>query len=534
MVQITELLCKIEDDTSISTLTEHIVDVATTKSNRLTIDQISNIAGRLESALLHKFPCVHGIQHDGYRIYCAANIGRIQKSTDWTKLIADAKKIPNLADRGFVLAKIASHLPPKHSGLRDQLLAGVVADATALPGGFDRAQALSNVATIYESFDKSKCKKLLVDAMACANESEPVTATTLRRNLIDLSHRIDPDLAQELVSGMDDDPVRIRARLELQHDLNVLAATRDIQTQTAKKQSISKPGFRQTENEELNTVPSPAVLPAMAWRALAQLNGGVGIAYSPSELKDFIAGSSALPLSESFPVLNWALSCASKLYANTDQAGTILRQLFDSTCASATLCLGLIARCSVGGSSRESNIPLEMPTDSFIIHAGDSEAAQSVIHEWIIKNVKEFLLICDPYLNVEDIAILRSVLETRLDVAVTFVTDLSRFDSSSVADQFNAHWRQIMAVPPPATDIVLLTTESSGTFPIHDRWWITKDSGLRVGTSLSGLGARRTSEISEIEEGAAKLFREELEPFVSRQVRSHAGERLKFLMFTLE
>lgn len=534
LVKVVDLLAEIDDDTNLSTLTEHIVDASACRSNRLTVDQTSDIVRRLENVMSRKFPCKHGIKHDGYRIYCEANIGRIKKSFDWAKSISDASKIPNLADRGHVMAKIASHLPPKLSATRDQLLNQVLADSISLPACFDRVQALSNIATIYEGFDKSKCKRILIDAMTYANQSEPYAASSLRRNIIDLSHRIDPGLAQELVSGLDDDPARLQARIELKHEIEVLDAARNIQKQTSKNLSQSKPGFRESSGDAVEKLPSPEVLPSMAWRALAQLNGGVGIAYSPNELKDFVAGASTLPLSTSFPVLNWALSCASKLYCNTDQAGTILRQLFESTYASTALCLGLIARCSTGMLSPTSQVLCEVPRDSTIVHAGDSTTGLSVIHNWIHEKVDDFLLVCDPYLNIEDLAVLKYVLETRRNITVTLVSDLSRFDDKTVVDQFNAHWRQIMAMPPPVTDIVLMVTESTKTFPIHDRWWVTKGSGLRIGTSLNGLGVRRASEISEVGEVEALQFFQELEPFISRQVRSHAGERLKFRLFSLE
>jgi len=91
-----------------------------------------------------------------------------------------------------------------------------------------------------------------------------------------------------------------------------------------------------------------------------------------------------------------------------------------------------------------------------------------------------------------------------------------------------------MAVVPPITDILLMTTEKTQVFPIHDRWMVSRSSGLRIGTSLNGLGARKASEISKVDSVKADEYRAELNPFIGRAIRIHSGERLQFVSFSLE
>jgi len=533
LVNVIDLMHLIEDDGTLSSLIETIVDAVEEGRGQFTHEQSADIASRLESIVKKKFPCKHGISHDGYSIYCRANIGRLGRLTDWQKLQRDALNIPNAADRCFVVSKVASHLPTKHQLLRDQLLQQALADTFGLPACFDRVQGLSNIASIYERVDKRKCKQLFIDAMrlTCGEDGRHVAG--LQRHLVDLSHRIDPDIAQELLSTLDSDPARIQARQELKHELEVLSATRNVR-KTVQKGTPNRKGFRDLKASASDNSPNVDVLPSMAWRALAQLNGGAGLALSLTELRDYFVKAAELPLSASFPVLNWTISCISKLYADKPQASTTIRTVCESAFASANLCLGLIARCSTDNLLHGAISFHKSSMETGIIRAGDSLAGFAIIRQWIENDAEEFILLCDPYFDLEDLEILRFVLEARKDVTVTIVSDLKRYRDGTPADVFNAAWNRLMAVVPPITDILLMTTEKTQVFPIHDRWMVSRSSGLRIGTSLNGLGARKASEISKVDSVKADEYRAELNPFIGRAIRIHSGERLQFVSFSLE
>src|SRR5579859_2296542 len=48
------------------------------------------------------------------------------------------------------------------------------------------------------------------------------------------------------------------------------------------------------------------------------------------------------------------------------------------------------------------------------------------------------------------------------------------------------------------TDVLQLSPFTLGEPPVHDRWWLTKDAGLRLGTSFNGLGMTKDSDISSL------------------------------------
>jgi hypothetical protein len=72
-----------------------------------------------------------------------------------------------------------------------------------------------------------------------------------------------------------------------------------------------------------------------------------------------------------------------------------------------------------------------------------------------------------------------------------------------------------------------------GELPIHDRWWLTKGTGLRIGTSFGSLGNRKESEISTLTTSEAIEREAEIDEFLRMQKREHNGERLSVMAFTL-
>ena len=533
LLNVIDLMHLIEDDGTLSSLLETIVDAVEEGRGQFTKEQKADIASRLESIVKEKFPCKHGILHDGYAIYSRANIGRINQSTDWQKLQQDALNISNLADRSFVVAKVASHLPSKQQSARDQLLQQVLTDTTGLPACYDRVQGISNLASIYERVDQRKCKQLFLDAMRLTFGEEGQHVAGLQRHLVDLSHRIDPDIAQELLNTLDSDPARIAAKQELMHELDVLSATRNVR-KSAPKGTPDRKGFRDAKANVSDGAPNVDVLPSMAWRALAQLNGGAGLALSLPELREYFIKAAELPLSSAYPVLNWTVSCISKLYSDKPQASSMNRTVCESAFASANLCLGLISRCATDNLLPGAVSFHKSASETGMIRPGDSSAGFAIIRQWIEADAEDFVLICDPYFDLEDLEVLRFVLEARKEVSVTIVSDLKRYRDGTPSDVFTAAWNRLVAVAPPITDILLMTTEKSQVFPIHDRWMVSKASGLRIGTSFNGLGARKASEISKVDKPKADAYYAELSPFIGRAIRIHAGERLQFVSFSLE
>jgi hypothetical protein len=106
--------------------------------------------------------------------------------------------------------------------------------------------------------------------------------------------------------------------------------------------------------------------------------------------------------------------------------------------------------------------------------------------------------------------------------------------SQSFEDSFRTQWYvNISDQDPPTTDIVVAGMESTGALPVHDRWWISNGSGIRIGTSLNSLGIGSSSEISILTSDEAKAREREIDQYLNRERREYNKERIQYTLFTL-
>ena len=72
------------------------------------------------------------------------------------------------------------------------------------------------------------------------------------------------------------------------------------------------------------------MIPEIAWMLLGSLNGGNSSSIHIKYTHKFIEIASELPLSQAYPVLSWVIENARCRYANTPQAQTYLRPMYNA------------------------------------------------------------------------------------------------------------------------------------------------------------------------------------------------------------
>ncbi|MGH8480187.1 MAG: hypothetical protein ACREXK_11575 [Gammaproteobacteria bacterium] len=85
---------------------------------------------------------------------------------------------------------------------------------------------------------------------------------------------------------------------------------------------------------------------------------------------------------------------------------------------------------------------------------------------------------------------------------------------------------------PPDTEIVLFGVAPGGESPIHDRWVLSGEKGLRLGTSINSLGMK-LSEISILSSEEAIVRLQEVEAYTRGRLREHLGRRVEYSIFNL-
>lgn len=91
-------------------------------------------------------------------------------------------------------------------------------------------------------------------------------------------------------------------------------------------------------------------------------------------------------------------------------------------------------------------------------------------------------------------------------------------------------WKAILDQEPPITEIIAI--DSNEKKVIHDRWILTDETGLRLGTSFASLGGNKLSEISVISSSDFINCKHELKKFLQKE-RFVSGNRVNYTTFNL-
>ena len=530
-VDLCDLLKLMSHDSKVYRYIEFISDSLVSKQNRLRISeqQKADIADRLIRLIDAKFPDSENIKHDGYKIAAQAQVARIQKtqSKDWEMLLQSAHdNIPNIADRSLVLCMIATAMPAKDLSKSREVIQDAKQLIDNLPVDFDRIDRYIALAQMVKGVDTAISKECLKSAMEFsirAQEAEFIQEK--QRRIIDLAHKlVGSSYATSLAALIDDEPARKQAKIAANSRLQLLDFKKAI--------ADAKPPAIDVETQK-------TYYPKAAWLNLAGLNAGRIRDVHLSSFVDHITVAASLPLQKAYPILAWAIENAIRRLSRTDQARTHLVPLFEAAVLGTELAGRIAARSSdqVKQVKQYAQKTVEDQTN-IIIRAGEREKALQFLKEWFAHSVSEYLKICDQFFGVNDLEILQILKSANPGVKCSVLTSRKQQAQDKLSQQwdeaFQNHWRiHISDQEPPTTKIVIVGVESSGKSPIHERWWLTKDGGIKIGTSFNSLGITQTSEISILspEEAAVKEY--ELNQYLNLETHEHNGEKLRYNLFML-
>ena len=97
-----------------------------------------------------------------------------------------------------------------------------------------------------------------------------------------------------------------------------------------------------------------------------------------------------------------------------------------------------------------------------------------------------------------------------------------------IEEAYRQYWRQHFSEQDPRDCEVIIIGDNAGALPIHDRWWLTRGAGLRIGTSFNQLGVSKDSEISPLNTVEAGERLQEIVALINREKRDHLGQRLTY------
>lgn len=492
-----------------------------------TAQQRKTIVDRIRDLITEKLPDKRNIAHDGYKVLLRAHLLLCSSSNgnDWNAVIEEAEQIPNISDQVYVLSFICSIIPEKLRRMRSQLAQSVQDQISKIPSQVERTQRSIDLAQLIGDFDQAAARAQLQRAMqeTLMLDDSPETYT-LQRKAIDVAHAFDSELAEKLASLLDKDPGREEARDAVRAQMNVLGTWRKM---------LDSPGeSSEGASESIETYAHAA------WMALGSLNANRMQTVHVAELEKFLSISAKGPISLSYPIHSWIIENSVRRHSRTSEMRQHLLDLFRSvlrgTQIAATMC-GIHLRLysplpqdAEGTNSRERTATYS---------DGQRDLALDRIRLWLEADASEHLYVVDPYFGPNDLELLRLVTAVSPGLRVAIVTSKMHLQqvgvSSRASEAFSSAWRKLSDQRPPETRIIVATQEDSSHFPVHDRYFISRGTGLLLGTSFHSLGIGKASSIAALGANeSAELEKDILQPLVTMQ-QHFKGNRMRYLSFDL-
>jgi len=191
-------------------------------------------------------------------------------------------------------------------------------------------------------------------------------------------------------------------------------------------------------------------------------------------------------------------------YKKTNEAETELYSLFSVLLNLSKFTLSLAL--NICEKRTEDELRSFKDIENPLIFKKERKEFEEKILKWLSKNLEDILLICDPYFCPEDMWLLKEINSINHNCEVKILTSIKeqnkiREESRSLQEVYSDYWfNQLSDQSPPRTEICISGYKDTdefpvNLFPIHDRWLLTEDNCLGLGSSIKSMGGYRISEI---------------------------------------
>ncbi|MBW6474130.1 MAG: hypothetical protein K0B14_13475 [Anaerolineaceae bacterium] len=520
IIDLIKIINEIDRDAFVFHLISEISESVINYKNGFTKNERAEIARKLEELIERKLPNDKYIKHDGFKLTSLAKVYKIKNVniSEWKDLISRTKSI-NIADQVFILAYIADSLPNSYYKLRDQLINDAVDLINCIPSDYDRINRYELLSQISLN-DRNLAQKLLRAGMELLVKKDDPDYLSTQRRFIDLAYKIDTNFAAELASVADDDPARSKSKYNLQNRLTV---------QNLKKETIST-----TNSSEFDIDLSKDDYSSTAWILLGSLNANRIHAQRFDKMRKFEFMGASIPLLDGYPIFAWLFQNCVVNYKNKPQASDYIRPLFNATLKASDLIINIAQKSNLQIQKAKSTAIDKMLTSTTMEDLSPDDA-KLVLKNWLSSSIKDELFIADAYFGREELWILHEVVNTNPNCKVYILTSKKHNNKlTQPQKEYTDYWRrEISDHEPPPTEVVIAGLETDQLSPIHDRWWISGNSGIRIGTSSNSLAGSKISEISNFSPADAEKNENTIKRFAIYKDRAYKGVKINYMSFTL-
>jgi hypothetical protein len=522
-ISICDLLKRIEQDDNIYFVIERLVGGfdSPESRNKFKREQIQSIAQKLSEIVDSKLPNKKYITHDGYKIIAKAQIARLthQAIKYFDDLLLQSKGINNLADRAYVLTILGEVIPEEYYEKRCNALNEAYALANGLPSSIEKSNHLHLLSIASALFNPIQSKNYLKEAFEFVLKDPKMNTRERMKGIIDTAYRIDPEFASSLASLIVDDEATIEAKQTVRDRLELLKT---------KEQMMKGEGCLKKRIELMSRA---------AWRMLASLNSGRILPNHMDEITPYLTNGATLSIEVTYPIFSWILENAIHRLQSTPAAKASLWGLYEASVNTVEFLGGMNENTGFTVQTTTAEI-LQIHSENLIVSPGQRDLALKHIAKWWEESTYGKIILCDHYFELSELSLFSYLNSIKRKMHATIICgyeileEIKPFREES--NPLKAFWNsKISESVPPFIDLIILKTKGANDFPIHDRWLITEDSGLRIGTSINSLGITKVSEISRIEYQDFGRIKEMLFGYISRSIREHDGERIDYTIYSL-
>jgi len=538
--QATSLIKDLRSDWAIYRSIDLIVDLMCTKDSAknnqesVTLPERASlsIAQELKEIIDIKLPDGNNIIHNGYKILCQGSIIRLRSAVlqknsrarpEWDKiaptareLVNEIKNISNLADNAFVMALIGQMVFFEDIKLSHSLLEESKNNIYRINNLKDRADRFFALADAWKSINDEKSSIIFLrEAISIANMlSWDSSRDEVIGHILELAHTIDPEFASSLTSTIDNPVAQERYNKSLQ--------IKELQN---KPHELITLGKSTDEIEEL--------VGGGAFRLLRSFCSGRGYAQSENVVCNWLRSCKDFTYKEAYNVYSWSIENNLAMYQKVSQSQLV--GLFDNLLENLFLIRKIGETLSLVEISR-SAYPLSapnQPSDLELYYVDNN--MRDAIEKWLSENEGEVIRIYDAYFSYKDLAILKCIKPNhRVDIFTLWKTHKGvKIGDRDVERLYKTKWEELSDQKPPETHINIIGVMSNGDGPIHDRYILSGNKGISIGTSIGGAG-NKDSGIHILNETEVESIENKfIIPLMIGVYRGFKDEKLETFNFTL-
>jgi hypothetical protein len=478
----------------------------------LSTEQKSTVIKDMVRIITEKLPTKNGIQHDGYKTACLATLEHATtefSNRDIKKWDEEISKIDNKADQAFLYFEIAPYFQKR--GDKERFFQKGISVTGTIPSLYDKENRFSmSISECAENNFKNLIKPLAESAL-----------TTLKMNgtledykrLIDMIYQNEPELAEEMVDNIDDDPARISYKKRLQ-------------------KHISSAKRLKEAHKELDDIDN--------------LTSSEQVKFFRNQLDDLVNGKGQIL----DVVKTFKLTAKHIFDHNIDQARFavlyIMENLFlkyrQSKSNQGLLVdihqairfnLQMVLSLAVDTEDRLNQLECLMGsssiTDDGFIQVGEEDKARAYITNWYKSKNYSSLTIIDPYFKPSDLDVIKNLCDINNDLEINILCHRQKYQN----EDYLKKWNHISSgVTNSITIHFMWYKNHSENGPLHDRYWISENddteekTGLKL-CSMDSLG-RKESSITAIEKGIIDSALNSYYGYVYKKKRNLRGEELMY------